>query len=376
MEREVDLKIRYLILGLILVLLVPFTSCVYFSLGPSPTPVPTATPSPIDPNFTPPPMADNRILPAVPDFVDAIASVRPSVVAINTTVPAIDVFGGTLNEQGAGSGWIIDSSGLIVTNNHVVEGASSITITLDDGRNFPAELVRADSVSDLAVIKIDAPNLKAAEVGDSTKLRVGDWVPAIGNSLGQGISATKGIVSALGVSISVGSGESLYNLIQTDAAINPGNSGGPLVNLLGEIVGITSIKVAQLGVEGMGYAISTEEAQPIITDLVKVGYTVRPWIGISLYTVDQIVVLRYNLAVSQGALVTQVISGSPADKAGIHAGDVVTAVNGKDIASIDDFNNIIHGYQIGQQVSLTYYRGNAENTVSVTLAASPPPSSP
>lgn len=246
------MKFKYLIICLVLVVLFSVTGCVYIKIGSSPTPIPAVTLSPINPDFTPPPISDNRTLPVIPDFVSAIAIVRPSVVAINITVPALDIFGGTLNEQGAGSGWIIDASGLIVTNNHVVEGASSITVTLDDGRNFPAQLVRTDPISDLAVVKIDAHNLKAAEVGDSTKLRVGDWVAAMGNSLGQGISASKGIVSALGVSVSVGSGESLYDLIQTDAAMNPGNSGGPLVNLLGEIVGITSIKVAQLGVEGIG----------------------------------------------------------------------------------------------------------------------------
>ena len=136
-------------------------------------------------------------------------------------------------------------------------------------------------------------------------------------------------------------------------------------------MGITSIKVAQLGVEGMGYAISTKEALPIITDLVKVGYAIRPWIGASVYTVDRLVVLRYNLAVNRGALVTQVASDSPADKAGIRARDVITAIAGKAVGSVDDLNSIVHGYQIGQQVDITYYHGKAKNTVSITLAPSP-----
>ncbi len=192
---------------------------------------------------------------------------------------------GHVTQEGAGSGWIIDSSGLIVTNNHVVEGANSITVTLEDGRNFSADTVRTDPVTDLAVVKINAQNLPPAlKVGDSSKLRVGDWVVAIGNSLGQGISATKGIVSAMGVSVSADT-ETLYDLIQTDAAINPGNSGGPLVNLAGEVIGINSIKVAQVGVEGMGYAISIKEALPIINDLVTNGYVTRPWMGVGLYTV-------------------------------------------------------------------------------------------
>jgi serine protease Do len=367
------MKIRILIASFAaLMILIGSTGCVYFGLTPTPTQVPAVTPLPINSSYTPPPTTDTRTIPVVPDFVSAISVVRPSVVAINTTIPGLSVFGGTFNPEGAGSGWIIDSSGLIVTNNHVIEGADSISVTLEDGRNFTAQLVRSDAVSDLAVIKINATNLQAAEVGDSSKLRVGDWVTALGNSLGQGISATKGIVSALGVSISVGAGQSLYDLIQTDAAINPGNSGGPLVNLLGEVVGITSVKVAQVGVEGMGYAISTREALPIITDLVKAGYVIRPWIGASVYTVDRIVVLRYSLTVSEGALVAQIAQGSPADKAGIQAGDVITAVNDKNVTSVDDLNNILHDYQIGQQVNVTYYRGPAKNTVSLTLVASPP----
>jgi serine protease Do len=370
------MKVKYLLVGIItLLIMVGSTGCVYVQLEPSPTPVSTTvTPSPINPVFTLPPTVDNQTLPVLPDFVSAIAKVRPSVVAINTQIPALDIFGSTFNQEGAGSGWIIDANGLIVTNNHVVEGASTITVTLEDGNNYTAQLVRTDPISDLAVVKINAQNLKAAKIGDSSKLRVGDWVAAIGNSLGQGISATKGIVSALGVSVSADTGETLYDLIQTDAAINPGNSGGPLVNLLGEVEGITSIKVAQVGVEGTGFAISTQTALPIIDDLVTSGYVIRPWMGVGLYTVDQVVVLRYNLAVNQGALVTRVASGSPADKAGIKARDVITAIDGKEVTSVDDLNKIIHNYAIGQQISITYYRGPDKNTVQLMLAKSPPPS--
>ncbi len=370
------MKFKHLIICIILVILILSPGCIYIHLDTTPTPTPTLTPSPINPGFMLPQTTNVQPIPVIPDFVSPIASIRPSVVAINITVPAIDVLGGTANQQGAGSGWIIDSSGLIVTNNHVVQGATNITVTLDDGREFVAQLVRSDPLSDLAVIKIDGTDLKAGKVGDSSRLRVGDWVFALGNSLGQGISATKGIVSALGVSITVSAGETLYDLIQTDAAINPGNSGGPLVNLLGEIVGITNIKVAQLGVEGMGYAISTKEALPVIADLVKIGYAIRPWIGVSLYTVDQLVVLRYKLAVNQGALVTQIASGSPADKAGIMAGDVITAIGGKDISNVDDLYSILRGYQIGQEISITFYRGSVQSTVSIILATSPPTNLP
>ena len=366
------MKTKSLVLLVILALFFTLLSgCSYFKLGPSQTSLPTITPSPIDSGFTAPAFSDGQPIPTVPDFVSAIATVRPSVVAINITVPALGVIQ-AIQEQGSGSGWIIDSRGLIVTNNHVVEGATSISVTLEDGRSYTADLVRTDPFSDMAVVKINAPGLTAARIGDSNRLRVGDWVAAIGNSLGQGISATKGIVSALDVSVQVSVGQSLYNLIQTDAAINPGNSGGPLVNLLGEVVGITSIKVAQVGVEGMGYAISMKEALPIVTDLVKVGYAVRPWMGVSLSTVDQLFVLRYKLATDQGALITGIASGSPAAKAGLQVGDVITKMDSQNVVGVDDVNNFLHGAQIGQQVLVTYYHGNSLNSVSVVLASSPP----
>jgi serine protease Do len=301
-----------------------------------------------------------------------VALVKPSVVAINTEVTAQNLFGQLYKEEHAGSGWIIDEDGLIVTNNHVVEGAESVTVTLVDGRTFPAETVRTDRLSDLAVVKVNARSLPAAEVGDSDTLRVGDWVVAIGNSLGMGISATTGIVSVKGVSLSVSEGQTLDDLIQTDAAINPGNSGGPLVDMNGKVIGINSIKIAQVGVEGMGYAISVNTATPIIEQLVQKGYVIRPWLGVGLYTVDQYAVLRYNLEVDKGALVTEVAAGSPADEAGIKPGDVVTNFEGTEITSADDLIQGIHSSQIGQRVKITFWRGNNKNTTYVTLAESPP----
>lgn len=369
---------------LILVLASTLTGCalptiIFETQTPTATVVtPAATPSPIIPTYSPPTTtsASPIVVTNLPDLASVIAKARPSVVAINTKVPTLSIFGGTFTQEGAGSGWIIDSnSGLIVTNNHVVEGANSISVTLEDGREFSADTVRTDPVSDLAVVKINAQNLPAAlKVGDSAKLRVGDWVVAIGNSLGQGISATKGIVSALGVSISADSGETLYDLIQTDAAINPGNSGGPLVNLAGEVIGINSIKVAQVGVEGMGYAISSKVALPIIDALVKTGYVLRPWMGVELYTVDQTVVIRYRLAVNKGVLITRVSAGSPAAEAGLKAGDVITRIENKDVKDVDELTRAIRSYAIGQTVQISYWRSNNQATASVTLAQSPVPS--
>jgi serine protease Do len=212
------------------------------------------------------PAAVTQVVLTMPELAPLIEAVRPSVVAITTTYTEY-IFRRTIAQEGAGSGWIMDSDGLIVTNNHVVEGADSITVMLADGTSHRATLMSADSNNDLAIIKIEAHNLAALEIGNSSALRVGDWVVALGNSLGMGTSATLGIVSALGISLSISYDETLDGMIQTDAAINPGNSGGPLVNLLGQVIGINSVKVAQVGVEGMGYAISINKAKPVIDQM-------------------------------------------------------------------------------------------------------------
>ncbi len=207
----------------------------------------------------------------LPSIADVVAVVKPSVVAIDTEV-IVKVFGRSFTQEGAGSGWIIDENGIIVTNSHVVDGAESITVTLDDGRTFRVDpdTVAVDTLNDLAVLRIDAENLPAADVGDASALRVGDWLVAIGNPLGLGISAKEGIVSRLDVSLIV-EGQALDHLIETSAAINPGNSGGPLVNMRGEVIGITSAKIASVGVEGLGYAISTTEVIPVIEELITGG---------------------------------------------------------------------------------------------------------
>jgi len=211
--------------------------------------------------------------PVLPSIADVVAAVKPSVVAINTE-KNYQIFHRSFTQEGAGSGWIIDKDGIVVTNNHVVAVAESISVTLDDGRTFRVDpnTVATDPLNDLAIIKINAENLPAADIGDASALRVGDWVVAISNSLGLGISASSGIVSGLEISLPVSSGQTLYDLIQTDAAINPGNSGGPLVNMKGEVIGITSVKIAAVGVEGLGYAISVNEAIPIIEELIASEY--------------------------------------------------------------------------------------------------------
>jgi len=373
-------KITYLIITAILVLVLTLSSgCVIITPDTETTPTSSSAPTndtitQIDSSWTPPIVeSDIQVLPSI---ADVVAKVKPAVVAINTEVVTYDFFNRPYTQEGAGSGWIIDSDGIIITNNHVIEGAESATVTLDDGRIFSVDInmVATDPLTDLAILKIDAENLPAVSVGDSDKLRVGDWVVAIGNSLGERISATNGIISALGVSLSVDSGQTLYDLVQTDAAINPGNSGGPLVNMAGEVIGITSIKIATVGVEGMGYAISVDTALPIIEDLVTIGYVIRPWLGVVLYTVDEGIATRFGLAVNQGTLLTEVSAGSPADKAGLEAGDVIVSFNSWEITNTDDLIQAIRTSHIGQEVEIIYWRDGTKYTTRATLIESPPPS--
>jgi len=311
----------------------------------------------------------------LPNVAAVVAKVKPSVVAINVEAIDYDFFNRPIREQGAGSGWIIDEDGYIVTNNHVVENADIITVTLDDGRVITAEEVSTDVLTDLAVIKVEASNLPTLEIGNSDNLGIGDWVVVIGNSLGRGISATQGIVSSSHVSLAVSTGQTLDDLIQTDAAINPGNSGGPLVNMSGEVIGITSAKVAEVGVEGMGYAISSTEAVPIIEQLIDKGYVVRPSLEASTTSVTQWVATIYRLSVNRGALVTAVVKDGPADKAGLKAGDVITAIDEKSIASSTDLTQTIISKQINQSVEVTYWRGRNSYQTNATLVESPPPDS-
>jgi serine protease Do len=367
------LKIRYIITALVIVLSLLVSSC---SLLTNDNTTPTDTPSPgittpIDINWTGP-VVDGETS-ALPSIADVVTTVNPSVVAITTEYTSYDIFNRPYEQQGAGSGWIIDEDGIIVTNNHVVEGAESVNVALADGRTFPAVPIRTDSLSDLAVVKVDAQNLPAAQVGNSDALRVGDWVIAIGNSLGLGISATKGIVSAKGVSLLVSEEQTMDDLVQTDAAINPGNSGGPLVNMAGEVIGITSVKVAQVGVEGMGYAISSNSATPIIQQLVQTGYVIRPFLGVqNLLTVDPNVAAYYSLDIEQGALIRGVMDGGPAGTAGLEAGDVIIGFNGQEVTNVNELLKALYACQIEQRVEITYWRDNSQHTAYVTLAESPP----
>ncbi|MCD6391787.1 MAG: trypsin-like peptidase domain-containing protein [Dehalococcoidia bacterium] len=307
---------------------------------------------------------------SLPDFRPVVDKVMPSVVSITTEFVTSDFFGRQYIEHVSGSGILIDSEGYIVTNNHVVEGARSIYLELVDGRSFSADIVGTDPLSDLAVIKIDATDLPYANWGDSSTLSLGEWVLAIGNALGEGIIVSQGIVSRLNTSVDVG-GNTLYGLIQTTAAINPGNSGGPLVNMAGEVIGITSVKIVASAVEGMGFAISSNEAKPVIEDIIRHGHVTYPWLGVGVLTVNSLIAAARDLSVDKGALIETVVAGSPAEAAGLRKGDVITHFNDQEISNIADLVQAIRTSGIGEEVEIVFVRGEDTRTTSARLIERP-----
>jgi len=370
-------KIKHTLIALVLISLILGANGCSILLPWSPASSPPASSQPSSPSeYTDPdwtlPQGTSQPSPVLPDIAQVVKEVMPSVVSVTTEMVAYDIFNQEYTQPAAGSGVIIDSEGYIITNNHVVQNARSVQVELSDGRTFPANIVGTDALTDLAVLKLDATGLPEARLGDSSQLAVGDWVVAIGNSLGEGISATQGIVSRLNVSVSV-KGNTLRDLIQTTSAINPGNSGGPLVNMRGEVVGVTSVKVAEIRVESMGYAISINSAEPIIEELIHHGYVTRPWLGVTLYTVTPRVAMWNDLSVDEGALIVEVTKGSPAEAAGLKQGDVIIQFQGKKIANTDDLLQGILDSKIGDKVEITFVRGKSTKTTTAQLEESPPP---
>jgi serine protease Do len=304
------------------------------------------------------------------DFRPVIAEVMPSVVSITTKFVASDFFGRQYMEYTSGSGILIDGEGHIVTNNHVVEDAQSIYLELVDGRSFSADIVGTDPLSDLAVIKIDATDLLYVNWGDSSSLSLGEWVLAIGNALGEGVIVTQGIVSRLNASVDVG-GNTLYGLIQTTTAINPGNSGGPLVNMAGEVIGITSVKIVASEVEGMGFAISSNEAKPVIEDLIRHGRVTYPWLGVGVRTLNSLIAAARDLSLDEGTLIETIVAGSPAEAAGLRVGDVITFFNDQEISNTADLVQAIRTSRIGEEVEIVFVRGEDTRTTSARLIERP-----
>lgn len=270
-------------------------------------------------------------------------------------------------QQSLGSGVVVDADqGYVITNHHVIDKADEITVTLDDGRSFTAELIGADPDSDVAVVKIPSKGLTSIDLGDSDVLRVGDFVVAIGNPFGLSQTVTSGIVSALGRS---GLGiEGYEDFIQTDASINPGNSGGALVNLRGELVGVnTAILAPGGGNVGIGFAIPMNMVRDLMRQIVEHGGVQRGRLGVYIQDLTSELAQALDIDVTQGAVIAQVIPGSPAEQAGIEEGDVVTAVNGKPTKGAADLRNAVGLLRVGEEVKLNVIRGGKERVVGVEI---------
>lgn len=275
----------------------------------------------------------------------------------------------------SGSGIVIDSrNGYVVTNYHVVEGFRGLAVTVDGEHEYEAELVGGDPQTDLAVLRVKAPGLRQATLGDSDRLRVGETVVAIGNPLGRQFarSVTAGVVSALDREITVESRpgqEVTLRVIQTDAAINPGNSGGALVNASGEVIGINSVKIAATGVEGMGFAIPINDARPVIDRLIRDGRVRRPFLGISFFAITPGMARWY--AIERGLMVESVLPHGPAEEAGLKPGDIILALNGKTTTTAGDLGRFLDRHRPGDRVRVEVARGKRRLTLILTLSEAP-----
>jgi S1-C subfamily serine protease len=314
----------------------------------------------------------------------------PGVVHITSTVLSQDFFFRIVPERGTGSGFIVDERGYLLTNNHVVESADSLEVTLADKSKVPAKLVGRDPNNDLAVIRITAPREKLTplRLGDSAQLQVGQMAIAIGNPFGLDRTVTRGVVSALGRSLKAETGRQIRNVIQTDAAINPGNSGGPLLNSRGEVIGInTAIFTPSGGSVGIGFAIPVNTAKKLLPQLIARGRVSHPWLGISGIDVTPDLARKINLPAKEGVMIARVASGSPAERAGLRGaqkrvrvrnyifavgGDIILALDGHKIQTVDELTGFLDEHKKpGEEIQVDILRDGKPMTLGARLGEIP-----
>jgi S1-C subfamily serine protease len=322
--------------------------------------------------------------------IDLYERLAPGVVNITSTVLERDFFFNDVPRQGAGSGSIIDKRGYILTNHHVIEDARKLEVTLASGRKYTAKFIGSDPDTDLAVLQIKAPagELTVIPMGSSHNLKVGQKVLAIGNPFGLGQTMTRGIISSMGRTIRAKSGVLVEDIVQTDASINPGNSGGPLIDSSGNLIGITTAIFSPTGASvGIGFAIPVDTARRVLQDLIEKGEYLYPWAGVTLMTLTAGVAEALELPVERGALVLEVASGSPAEKAGMRegkrrvqvgnhvfqvGGDVIVRMDGEEVNDADMVIRKIRKLRAGSQLRFEVVRGKGERReVTVTLAEKP-----
>jgi S1-C subfamily serine protease len=300
---------------------------------------------------------DSALLDAYSEaVVGAAERISPSVVKIDITQATRSRSGETRERHGGGSGFVFTPDGLILTNSHVVHSASCIAVSLPDGRRFPAHTIGDDPATDLAVIRIDAPNLPAAQLGDSQRLRVGQLVIAVGNPYGFQYTVTAGVVSALGRSLRSYSGRLIEDVIQTDASLNPGNSGGPLVTSDGQVVGVNTATI--MGAQGLCFAIGINTAKFVAGRILQHGKIRRSYIGVEAQTtpLHRRLVRFYDLPKESGVVVMSVEDGSPAQRAGLRVGDVIIVLDGAPIAGVDDLHRLLTDAKVGGSSRMTILR--------------------
>jgi 2-alkenal reductase len=312
-------------------------------------------------------------------ITQTVEKVGPAVVTVVGTVPGQQTFfGRTPDGQSSGSGVIISPDGFIVTNNHVVENTTTLSVILSDGTQLPAQVISTDIFADLAVLKAEGQMPSVVTIGNSDNLKSGETVIAIGSPLGEfRNTVTVGVISATGRMLDTGNGYFMEDLLQTDAAINQGNSGGPLVNLNGELVGINTLIVrggngSSASVEGLGFAVPSNTVNLIAQRIINTGYFARPYLGVNWQNINPSIARRYRLETDWGAYITRVASDSPAAQTGIQRGDIILSVGEYTLDEEHSYLNSLFNYQPGEKVDIKVLREDEEITVPVTLGEARP----